>query len=118
MLKECKHCGDTFNTESPEKIMAGGYINECPCCVEEKGGDSSPPKYLGVSAGDGKMSGVTILRFSSDTEREQYKKAWRNNSGQNKGKACQLGVHLSPMTGMSFSVVAENRGNENHKGKL
>jgi hypothetical protein len=118
MMKECKHCGDTFNVRSPDKVRVGGFINECPDCVLEFGGDKSPPKYLGVSSGDGKMAGVTILRFASDEQRAMYQKAWRNNSGQNKGKACQIGAHITPMTGMSFSVVAENRGNENHKGKL
>lgn len=118
MNKECKHCGVEFNLYAPEKKSAGGYINECASCVYERGGDNSPPKYLGVTAGNGKLSDVTILKFKTHAEREAYKSAWRNNSGQNKGKECQLGAHLTTMTGMSFEVVAENRGNDNHKGKL
>ena len=43
MLKECKWCGDTFNPKSKMKQMAGGYANECPTCVEERGGDDAGP---------------------------------------------------------------------------
>jgi len=97
--------------------MVGGYANECPDCVEERGGDDSPPKYLGVMAGDGKMAGVTILKFETDTDREAYAKAHRNNSGQNKGKECQLGSHLTPMSGIKFTTVQKTEAT-NHKGKL
>lgn len=116
-IKNCKHCQEDFNLDSPEKRAIGGYINECPWCVEELGGDQSPPKYLGVQAGNGKMTDITILQFEDEATRQTYQKAWRNNSGQNKGKSCQLGTHLTAMSGMNFSVKAENRGNDNHKGK-
>ena len=117
MIRECKWCEIQFNTNSPQKIAAGGYINECPDCVEERGGDASPPKYLGVAAGNGKMSDITILAFGDDKSREMYSKAWLNNSGYNKGKSCQLGRHLTNMDGMKFRQVAENMANANHKGK-
>lgn len=117
MEKVCKWCETPFNSKSPEKIRAGGYINECPDCVEERGGDSSPPMYLGVAAGNGKMSDITILAFEDSGSRESYSKAWLNNSGYNKGKSCQLGRHLTNMHGMKFRQVAENQANANHKGK-
>lgn len=115
--KVCKHCEEEFDLDSPEKKRAGGYINECPWCIEENGGDQSPPRYLGVAAGNGKMSDITILQFENESARSAYQKAWRNNAGYNKGKSCQLGTHLTAMGGMDFSVKAENRANENHKGK-
>lgn len=115
--KICRHCEEEFELNSLEKKLSGGYIDECPWCVEENGGDQSPPRYLGVQAGNGKMSDITILQFEDEGARETYQQAWRNNSGQNKGKSCQLGTHLTAMGGMSFSVKAENRGNDNHKGK-
>lgn len=117
MNKDCKHCGETFNTNSLEKKRAGGFINECPECVEERGGDDSPPRYLGVQSGDGKMANITLLSFTDDESRANYSKAWRNNAGFNKGKSCQLGKHLTSMSGMRFKLIGENRANSNHKGK-
>ena len=117
MIKECKHCGIEFNLHSRQKKMAGGYINECPDCVQERGGDTSPPRYLGVTAGNGKMCDVTILKFEDNKSRSAFQKAWRNNSGQNLGKECQLGGHISSTSGLKFSIVSENRANANHKGK-
>ena len=116
-MRECKHCGDLFNPKSQRKQMVGGYANECPDCVEERGGDDSPPKYLGVMAGDGKMAGVTILKFETDADREAYAKAHRNNSGQSRGKECQLGGHLTPMSGLKFTTVQKTEA-MNAKGRL
>jgi hypothetical protein len=116
-LKTCKWCGDSFNPNSPRKVQIGGYINECPDCVEDNGGDISSPKYVGVAAGNGKMSDITILSFETEEAREAYTRAWRNNAGFNKGKSCQLGRHLTSMHGMAFNQVAENIANSNHKGK-
>jgi hypothetical protein len=113
----CKHCESTFDVDSPLKRRVGGYINECPDCVEERGGDQSPPKYLGVAAGDGKISGVTILKFKSERDRKAYQKMWSNNSGQNKGRSCQLGTHLSTTGGLRFETVQHTEA-VNHKGKL
>lgn len=117
MIKECKWCETPFDTEGRRKREAGGYINECPDCVEERGGDDSPPKYLGVAAGDGKISGVTILKFQTEGDRKAYQKMWSNNSGQNKGKSCQLGTHLSATSGLRFETVQRTEA-VNHKGKL
>ena len=114
---KCKHCDDEFNVDDPRKQKVGGFINECPDCVLDRGGDNSPPKYLGVTAGDGKMSGLTILKFESDEDRAAYAKMWRNNSGQNVGKSCQLGSHLSTTTGRKFKTVQTTQP-VNHKGKL
>jgi hypothetical protein len=115
-LNECVHCGDKFDLCSPQKLKVGGKINECPNCVDELG-TSGPPKYLGVAAGDGKMTGLTILKFQSEKDREAYRKAYRNNSGQNTGKNCQLGAHISSMSGLQFQTVQTTEA-VNHKGKL
>ncbi len=117
MIRECKWCEAEFETESRRKVLAGGYINECPDCVEERGGDDSPPMYLGVAAGDGKMSGVTILKFETEKDRQAYAMAHRNNSGQNVGKSCQLGGHLTPMSGLRFTTIQKTEP-VNHKGRL
>jgi len=117
-MKECKHCGEDFDLDSKEKRDAGGFINECPWCIEELGGDQSAPRYLAVASGNGKMADFSILKFENQEQRAAFKSAWRNNSGQNKGKSCQLGGHLTAMSGMKFQLLAENRANDNHKGKV
>ena len=72
MIKECKHCQIEFDLYSRRKKHVGGYINECPDCVEENGGDQSPPRYLGVTAGNGKMCDVTILKFEDQASRNIF----------------------------------------------
>lgn len=114
--KICRHCSDPFDLDDPKKVKLGGYIDECPSCLEESG-DRSPPKYLGVSAGNGKMSDLTILSFKDDNSRESYRNMWQTNTGLFKGKSCQLGRGLTSTSGYKFNVVGEFRGNDNHKGK-
>ena len=38
-------------------------------------------------------------------------------SGQNAGKSCQLGTHLTPMSGIKFKTIQKTEAT-NHKGKL
>lgn len=52
--------------------------------------NQSAPKHLDATAGNGKMTDITIL---------------------------QLGDHTTAMSGMTFKIHSENRANENHKGK-
>ncbi len=112
----CIHCEIDFNHKSQKKTQVGGKINECPDCVEEFETETAI-KYVGLSAGEGKQAGIDIVAFDSNKDREAYKDMWRNNSGQNKGKSCQLGRHLTPSGGMTFRKVAENHGNKhNAKG--
>lgn len=115
--RKCRHCGEVFNTGSQHKRRVGGYIDECPWCVEERGGDDSPPKYLAISAGNGKMSDITLLKFNSPEDRARFKRNWDTNSGRNRGKSCQLNRNTGGTGGIRFSIVAENRANDNHKGK-
>jgi len=115
-MRQCKYCGEDFDLNSRAKKAIGGKINECPGCLEELDYEDVPA-YLGVANGEGKQAGITILAFESNADRDSYQAAWRNNSGQNVGKKCNMGSHHTPMTGMKFRKVGENRGNANHKGK-
>jgi len=117
-MKTCKHCGIEFDLDSPEKRAAEGYANECADCVWERGGDDSPPRYLAVQGGDGKMANITILAFENNEDRDRYQSAWRSNTGFHKGKSCHLSGSNTHMGGLKFRKVGENRGNSNHKGRL
>jgi hypothetical protein len=118
MLKDCKHCGIEFNTDTARKRQVGGRVNECPDCVEEMGTETAVP-YAGVMAGDGKGVGVTVLAFNSQKDREAYVKAWRSNSGQNVGKSCQLSGSNTYMGNMKFRKVGESGSiGTNHKGRM
>ena len=109
MIKICKHCGDDFETNSAYKRRVGGYINECPDCVEEMGGDPAPV-IRGFVTGDGKMAAMQILKFKNTSDADQYGKNWNNNSGwQNR--------RTNSMNDIHFEKVGENIGSSNHKGK-
>ncbi len=110
MIKICKHCGDDFDTNSLYKRRVGGYINECPSCVEENGGDPAPV-IRGFVSGDGKMASIQILKFKNESDANQYGKNWQNNSGwQNRRTGSMNDIH--------FEKVGENIGNSNTKGRL
>ena len=110
-IRVCIECGDEFDLHSPEKRRAGGKITHCPDCSEE-----STVRYLGVQNAAGKQSGCEILSFDSVKDRENYKHFWQNNSGLFSAAICQMG-RLMNDPGIPFRKVAENRPNENHKGK-
>jgi hypothetical protein len=115
-MKECKHCGIEFDPRSPFKVRVGGRINECPDCVEELGTETAPTT-IGVMAGDGKVAGMTMLRFESDDKAKAYMKAWRHSTGHNKGKSCQMGATtILSMDSFGAQKIGEFGGNPNHKG--
>jgi hypothetical protein len=109
----CIHCGGDFDLNSPAKKSAGGKINECEDCSEE-----THIPYLGVQSADAKAAGVTILSFGNNQDRDNFASYWRNNSGMNKGKSCQLGTHLSVTPNAPFKKVYEAGLGMNHKGKM
>jgi hypothetical protein len=74
-------------------------------------------RYAGVAGANGKQSEVSILRFQSESDREQYLDFWKANSGLNKGKSCQLGWGLKSTPPVEFKTVIVFEGNSNHKGK-
>jgi hypothetical protein len=111
-MRVCAVCDIEFSSNSPEKRQAGGKINECPECSEE-----TVVKYAGLQSADGKQAQATILKFSSEKDKEAYLEFWKNNSGLHKGKSCQLGAHLSTTPGVKFETVSGFRPT-NHKGKL
>jgi len=74
MIKTCKHCEIEFNVNSRQKRLVGGYINECPDCVEERGGDNSEPKHFGVTGSLG--DDVSVVRFDSQKKRDEFQKEY------------------------------------------
>ena len=74
MFKTCKHCEIEFNIHSRQKKLVGGYINECPDCVEERGGDQSAPKHFGVTGSFGED--VSVVRFDDEASRAQFQKEY------------------------------------------
>ena len=108
-LKDCKHCGIEFNPNSQTKKRVGGYINECPDCVEDLGTETSV-RYRGVIAGDGKMAAISIVKFESNEDAEAYVKAFNSTGafGYRKTNRCNSIMHTH---------VGSNIGNSNHKGK-
>ena len=111
-MKECHECGEEFNPNSPEKKEAGGLIIHCPDCSEE-----TAVPYLGLRSADGKTAGVTILKFESKEDRQEYADMWWVNSGMMVGKSCQLGIQKSTPN-VKFTKVHESGLGMNHKGKL
>ena len=110
MLRECTECESMFDPRSPAKMRAGGHINTCPECSKE-----STVKYLGLSAGDGKQAGVTVLKFESKEDREEYRQMWWVNSGMMVGKSCQLGFQKRTPN-VRFKTVTQSSAT-NHKGR-
>jgi hypothetical protein len=110
-IMNCVECDIDFDLHSPAKVRVGGRINTCPDCSEE-----TVVKYAGVQAADGKQSQATILKFNTEQDKTNYISFWRNNSGFNKGKSCQLGNHLSTTPAISFQTV-QGFNPTNHKGK-
>ena len=72
-MKECKHCGITFDLNSTAKKQAGGRINECPDCVEELGTETAV-KYLGLSSGHWLSQGQVLpsVRFTDYHRQPPY----------------------------------------------
>ena len=113
MLRECIECECEYNDRSPQKREAGGLITHCPDCSDE-----IEVRYLGVQNASGKVAGCEILAFGSNADRDAFNQHWRNNSGMNKGKSCQLGSHQTAGSGsFKFRRVASFGRNDNHKGK-
>ncbi len=110
-LRVCTSCDDEFDPNSRAKKIAGGLIQFCPECSEE-----TTVKYAGVQAADGKQSQATILKFQSEADKARYVSFFRNNSGINKGKSCQLGRHLSTDPGIHFETIVAHSPT-NHKGR-
>ena len=109
MMKVCKHCGDEFDFKSQRKRRVGGYINECPDCVEENGGDPAPV-VRGFVTGDGKMACMQIIKFRNRDDADKYNRNWNNNSGLDNRRT-------GSMNDVYFEKLVENIGNSNHKGK-
>lgn len=110
-MKTCVGCGIDFDPFSKQKRQAGGLITHCADCSEE-----TSPKYLGLQSADGKAAGVTILKFESAQDREEYRQMWWVNSGMMVGKSCQLG-YQKRTPNVKFKKIHEAGLGVNHKGK-
>lgn len=111
-IKTCEVCESEFDVNSPEKKRAGGKITHCPDCADE-----TAVKYLGLTSGDGKGVGVSILAFESDEARKQYSEYWYRNSGMDRGKSCQLALTRPTKPATPFRTVGSQGLGMNHKGK-
>lgn len=110
-IRICVDCEEEFDLNSHAKVKAGGKSNQCPDCSVE-----TSVRYAGVQAADGKQSQATILKFTSEKDKDSYLSFWKNNSGYNKGKSCQLGSHLSTTPNIKFETITAFNPT-NHKGK-
>ena len=111
MNKVCVECDALFDPHSREKRRAGGLAMHCPDCSID-----DTVRYLGISAGEGKMAAVQVLKFDSQGDREQYKRYWAASSGLNTGKNCSMHFRAAEPA-ISFETKATFHGNCNHKGK-
>lgn len=111
MLKKCIECEVEFDTNSKEKRRVGGLITHCPSCSGEQ-----HPKALGFASGDGKMASISILKFESQKDADNYRRFWMQNSGTNTGKNCQIGRGLMSSPGIKFKTITKAES-ANHKGK-
>lgn len=107
----CVECGDNYEW-TPSRARAGGLRTHCLDCADE-----TAVRYVGVTAGEGKMSAVQVLKFQSTSDREAYVEAWKVNSGLYKGKSCQIGRGVTSIPAVKFQTVTTNNPNANHKGK-
>lgn len=111
-MRNCVVCSAEYDPHSRAKKLVGGLVTHCPDCSEE-----TSPKYLGLQSGDGKAAGVTILKFDSKEDREEYRQMWWVNSGMMVGKSCQLG-YQKRTPNVKFKKVHEAGLGMNHKGKI
>ena len=111
MNRICVECDAHFDPHSREKRRAGGLATTCPDCSYD-----DTVRYLGVSAGEGKMASVQVLKFDSEGDRDQYKRFWKATSGLNTGKQCQMQFRAKEPA-VKFETRATFVSNPNHKGK-
>lgn len=111
MLRECIICDVEYDTDSPEKRLAGGLITHCPDCSEE-----TTVKALGLSNGDGKQASVTIVQLNSNEDRAAFMAYWKKATGYHKGKECQMDSRITSPK-FNFKTVSQSEAT-NHKGKL
>ena len=107
----CSECGEDFDPTSIARRKLGGKINQCIDCVDE-----TAIKYAAVASGDGKGSQISILSFDSEEDKKKYIEFWKNVSGANKPKSCQLSRHASTDPKVKFKTITGVIAS-NHKGK-
>lgn len=104
----CIHCEIEFDKNSQLKRHIGGFVNECPDCVQELGTEKAV-RYRGVIDGSGKMAALSIVAFDSNEEAEAYVRSFNScGFGRRKTNLCNEIHHTH---------IAFIEGNDNHKGK-
>ena len=66
-MQVCRECEIEFNPNSRWKREVKGYINVCPACTEEAGGDPHP-EIRGFVTGAGKMQDISFVRFEHEAK--------------------------------------------------
>ena len=110
VLRQCRECGEEFNWK--EKIKRyGGYSNVCSDChLSGPDPDANTPTLRAVTTGDGKMAAMTILKFDSSEDADMYVRAHNANTGWNNRRS-------GGINDIKHTLVGENFGNVNHKGR-
>ena len=116
-MKDCKHCGISFDLESFAKRQAGGKINECPDCVEELGTETAV-KYLGLGSGDGKAAAISIVAFESNEDRAAYASAWKDNTGIMEAMAAIYQAAIAPLVVGLCGMLATTQATQITKASL
>jgi hypothetical protein len=107
-MKTCKHCDITFDPQSDYKRRVGGYIDECPECVEDLDTEHCV-RYRGVVGGSGKMAALSIVSFNSEDDADAYVSTFNAcGFGRKKTNNCNEIRH---------GHISFQAGNDNHKGK-
>ena len=110
-IRACKVCDDEFDWRKKVK-RCGGYSNVCEDCHHEgPDPDANTPVLRAVTTGDGKMAAMTILSFKTQSDADAYVSAYNANTGWSNRRS-------GGINDVEHTLVGENFGNSNHKGKL
>ena len=110
-IRKCRECEDDFNWRQKVKRY-GGYANVCvDCHLSGPDPDANTPTLRAVTTGDGKMAAITILKFDSKEDADMYVSAYNANTGWNNRRT-------GGINDVKHTLVGENFGNSNHKGKI
>mgnify|MGYP001223532731 FL=1 len=107
----CKECEDEFDWREKVKRV-GGYSTVCEDChLSGPDPDENTPVLRAVTTGNGKMAAISILSFDSESDANEYCRRYSANTGWNNRRTGGL-------NDIKHTLLAENLGNDNHKGKL
>ena len=111
MIRECRYCGEDFDSAEKMRVRSG-YVNVCIDCHDERPDpDENTPVLRGVVAGSGKMAAISIVKFQNENDANDYVRSFNASSafGHHKTNRCNS---------IPFEHVGVNIGSSNHKGKM